>query len=167
MKILVPVDGSANSLHAVTHIVRIHRDLEPLQIHLLNVQSPLPRYITRFLSRGQVAAHHRDQGEQALRPAIALLEDADIRHQHHVKAGDKVEIITRFAKQHYCDMIVMGTGRKSALVRLMQSSVTNRVMERTQVPVQVIPGERPSNFEKFGLPTGIGIGLTLWYLIND
>jgi nucleotide-binding universal stress UspA family protein len=163
----VPVDGSANSLHAIKHIVRTHQNRGPLQIHLLNVQSPLPRYITRFLSRDQVAAYHCDQGAQALRDAIALLDAANIAHQHHVKAGDRVDIITRFAKQHYCDMIVMGTGRKSTLVRLMGSSITNRVMERTQVPVQVIPGERPTGFERFGLPTGIGIGLALWYLIND
>jgi nucleotide-binding universal stress UspA family protein len=167
LKILVPVDGSANSLHAVKHIVRTHRSRDPVQIHLLNVQSPLPRYITRFLSRDQVAAYHRDEGERALKQATALLDSAQISHQHHIKAGDKVEIITRFAKLHYCDAIVMGSGRKSAFMRFLQSSVTNRVMEQSQVPVQIIPGEQPSALERIMVSTGIGIGLTLWLLIDE
>jgi nucleotide-binding universal stress UspA family protein len=168
-KILVPVDGSGSSVHAIRDIIRRHQNSEPLEIHLLNVQSPLPRHITRFLTHGEVRAYHRERSERALESAKTALDAAGIHYQHHVKAGDTVEVITQFAKLHRCDLIVMGSGRKSAFMRLLQSSVTNRVMERTQVPVKIIPGEAPSLIERYGIATGtgLGVGLVLWLLASD
>jgi nucleotide-binding universal stress UspA family protein len=168
-KVLVPVDGSTSSDHAIKDVIRRHQKNEPMEIHLLNVQPPLPRYITRFLSHGEITAYRREQSARALASARAALEAAGIRHQHHAKMGDKVEIITQFAKLHYCDLIVMGSGRKSSLVRLLQSSLTNRVMAHTQVPVKIIPGDEPTLLERYGIATGtgLGIGLTLWLLATD
>ena len=37
--------------------------------------------------------------------------------------------------------IVMGTARKSSLTRMIEDSVTNRVLEKTDVPVEVIAGK--------------------------
>lgn len=166
-KVLVPVDGSASSSHAIKDIVRRHQKNEPMEIHLLNVQPPLPRYITRFLSRAQVLAYQRDEGARALASAKTALDMAGIHYQHHAKMGDKVEVITQFAKLHRCDLIVMGSGRKSSFVRFLQSSLTNRVMEHTQVPVKVIPGDEPTALERYGVATGLGIGLALWLLASD
>ena len=166
-KVLVPVDGSTSSGHAIKDIVRRHNKNEPMEIHLLNVQPPLPRYITRFLSRAQVLAWQRDEGDRALMAAKTALDTAGIHYQYHAKMGDKVEVITQFAKLHRCDLIVMGSGRKSSFMRLLQSSLTNQVMEHTQVPVKIVPGEEPSAFERYGVATGLGIGLALWLLAND
>jgi nucleotide-binding universal stress UspA family protein len=168
-KVLVPVDGSTSSGHAIKDVIRRYQKNEPAEIHLLNVQPPLPRYITRFLSHGEVTSYRREQGARALASARALLDTAGIHHQHHVKMGDKVEVITRFAKLHHCDLIVMGSGRKSSYHRFLQSSLTNRVMAHTQVPVKIIPGDEPTLLERYGIATGtgIGIGLTLWLLATD
>ena len=43
LKLLIPVDGSDNSLRTVKHIIdkaALYRD--PVDIHLLNVQRPFP-----------------------------------------------------------------------------------------------------------------------------
>jgi len=166
-KVLVPVDGSASSGHAIKDIIRRHQKSEAMEIHLLNVQPPLPRYITRFLSRRQVQAWQRDEGTRAFATAMATLDAAGIHYQRHAKMGDKVEVITQFAKLHCCDLIVMGSGRKSSFIRFLESSLTNRVMEHTQAPVKVVPGEEPSALERYGVATGLGIGLVLWLLAND
>jgi nucleotide-binding universal stress UspA family protein len=168
-KVLVPVDGSTSSDHAIRDVIRRHQKNEPMEIHLLNVRPPLPRYITRFLSRGEVRSYRHEQGARALASARALLEAAGIHHQHHIKMGDKVEVITQFAKLHHCDLIVMGSGRKSSYLRFIQSSLTNQVMAQTQVPVKIIPGDQPTVLERYGIATGtgLGIGLTLWLLATD
>ena len=51
LKILVPIDGSSNSLHAVRHVVKEFMRNPALEIHLLNVQAPFSQYISRFSSR--------------------------------------------------------------------------------------------------------------------
>ncbi len=50
LKALEPIDGSANSLGAVRHIIKLVKDREPLEIHLLNVQPPMHGDVTMFIS---------------------------------------------------------------------------------------------------------------------
>jgi hypothetical protein len=51
-----------------------------------------------------------------------------------------------------CDHIVMSTARKNSLTRLVENSVTNKVLELTSVPVEVIAGDAVSKFERYGIP---------------
>ena len=39
---------------------------------------------------------------------------------------------------------------------MLEASVTNRVLELTTVPVEVIAGDAVSNLERYGIPAGIG-----------
>ncbi|MNE95921.1 hypothetical protein D3C80_1940710 [compost metagenome] len=71
------------------------------------------------------------------------------------------------ARRLHCDVIVMSTARKSSLVRWIEDSVTNQVIERTTVPVEVIAGEAASKLERVGIPAGVGAGLVaLWMAAN-
>ena len=53
------------------------------------------------------------------------------------------------------DRIVLGTARKNSLTRLLEDSVTHRVLESTPVPVEVIAGDAVSRWERWGLPAGV------------
>ncbi|MCX7176917.1 MAG: hypothetical protein NT159_23960 [Proteobacteria bacterium] len=57
----------------------------------------------------------------------------------------------------------MSTARKNSLTRMLEASVTNRVLELTSVPVEVVAGDAVSNLERYGIPVGIGgvLGLLL------
>ena len=44
---------------------------------------------------------------------------------------------------------------------MLEDSTTNKVLEKTSVPVEVIAGEAVSKFERYGLPTGLGAALAL------
>jgi hypothetical protein len=53
----------------------------------------------------------------------------------------------------------MGTARKSSITRMLEDSVTNRVLEATSVPVEVVAGDAVSKWERWGLPVGVlGLG---------
>ena len=67
----------------------------------------------------------------------------------------------------HCDRIVMSTARKSSLVRLVQNSVTNQVIERTTVPVEVIAGDAAPGLERVGIPAGVGAGLLVLGMVVD
>lgn len=155
-RILIPVNGTHNCELAARHVVRQFMNNTAMEIHLLHVQLPLPSYISRFLSRQNVRDYHRDQADKALRPVRQLLDGFGVPHAVHVQLGDRAECITALAHRLRCDQIVMGSARKSSLTRLIEDSTTNRVIELTDVPVEVIAGDAVSRWERYGLPAGLG-----------
>ncbi|MBI2314171.1 MAG: YjbE family putative metal transport protein [Betaproteobacteria bacterium] len=165
VKILLPVDGSENSLKAVRQVIREYVQDPRMEIHLLNVQAPFSRHIARFLSRKDRVTYHREQGEKALRSTRALLDKWGVPYRCHVEIGDSAEAIAAFASRQEVDRIVIGTARKNSLLRLVESSVSNRVVELSAVPVEVVPGSSVTRFEKVGVPAGIALGLA--YLLAE
>lgn len=161
LKILVPVDGSGNTAHAVRQVIREAARNRELEVHLLNVQTPLSRSVAQFLSRKSRAEWHHERAEDALRPTRAQLDAAGIAYTVHIELGRKAETIVGMARRLGCDHIVMGTARKNSLTRMLEASVTNRVLELTTIPVEVIAGDDVSRLERYGIPVGLGGALTL------
>jgi len=162
-KVLVPVDGSRNCEFAVRHIVRQFMNNTAIEIHLLNVQPPLSSYITRFLRRRQVRDYHQDEAEKALRPIRQVLDGFGVPYAVHIEIGDKAQCITAAAHRLHCDHIVMSAARKNSLTRLVENSTTNRVLELTSVPVEIIAGNAVSRWERYGIPAGLGTLLALLF----
>jgi nucleotide-binding universal stress UspA family protein len=160
-KVLVPVDGSRNCEFAVRHVVRQFMNNTEMEIHVLNVQPPLTSYITRFLSRKNVRDYHADEAAKALRPVRQILDGFGIPYAVHVEIGERAECITATAHRLHCDHIVMSAARKNSLTRLVENSTTNRVLELTSVPVEVIAGDSVSRWERYGIPAGITTLLAL------
>jgi YjbE family integral membrane protein len=166
-KVLLPVDGSANSLGAVRHVVNQFIGNHDLEVHLLHVRPPLTQHAARFLSSSTRARFHREEADKALAPAREMLKRFGVPFTEHVELGDRAQMITRAAQRLKVGQIVMGTARKNSLTRLLEDSVTNRVLELTQVPVQVVAGESVSSLERFGVPAGVAAALALVIVAID
>ena len=166
-KVLLPFDGSPSALNAVRHVVNQFMRDHDLEVHLLHVRTPLTQHAARFLSRGTRASFHRDEADKALAPAREMLKRFGVPFSEHVELGRRAETITRVAARLKVAQIVMGTTRKNSLTRLIEDSVTNRVLELTQVPVQLVAGESASKLERFGLPAGIAAALALVVIAVD
>ena len=132
-----------------------------MEIHLLNVQPPFNRDITRFVSRKSVQDCHREQAEKALRPIRAMLDNFSIPYSVHIEVGERAKRIADTARRLHCDQIVMSTARKNSLTRLVENSVTNKVIELTPVPVELIAGGTVSRWERYGIPAGLSALLAL------
>ena len=161
LKVLIPVDASGNSQIAVRQVIREFMNNTAMEIHLLNVQPPFARDIARYFSRKSLHDYHRDQAAQALAPARQMLDSFGIPYSAHAEVGERAKAITATARRLRCDRIVMGTARKNSLTRLVENSVTNRVLELTPVPVELIAGDAVSKWERYGIPAGIGAVLAL------
>lgn len=154
-RVLLPVDASVNSLQAVEHVITRHAAGAQLEVHLLHVRVPFSQYIARFVSRHDHEAYHRQEAERALAPARDMLNRAAIQHTDHVEFGDKAETIREVANRLQVSQIVMGTARKNSLTRVIEDSVTNRVLEVVEVPVEIVVGRAVSRIETIGLPAGL------------
>ncbi len=161
LKVLIPVDGSSNCRFAVKHVIKQFMNNTAMEIHLLNVQMPFSRDIARFVSRKGLQEYQRDQAETALRPVRQMLDGFGIPYSVHTEVGDKARLITDAARRLRCDQIVMSTARKNSLTRWVESSVTNKVLELTSVPVEVIAGDSVSKLERYGIPAALAAAVAL------
>ena len=161
LRVLVPVDGSHNAEYALRHVVIEFKKNSAMEIHLLNVQPSFSRHISQFVGRKAREDFHNEQAEKALRPARQLVEKSGVPYTAHIRVGSKADLIVDEARRLHCDRIVMSTARKNSITRMIEDSTTNKVLERTSVPVEVIAGESISKIERYGLPAGVGGALAL------
>ena len=159
LKLLLPVDGSRNCQFAVKHVIKEFMNNTAMEIHLLNVQPPFSSDIARFISRKTRHDYHRDKAEAALAPVRQALESFGIPYAAHFEVGNRAKVITDTARRLRCDQIVMSTARKNSLTRLIEDSVTNKVIEMTPVPVEVIAGDAVSKLERYGIPAALAAAL--------
>jgi nucleotide-binding universal stress UspA family protein len=140
MKILIAVDGSAYTKKAVEHVVR-HLDWfrgKP-ELHLLHVKLPIPPGRSRaFLSGDAINSYYREDSEEALAPAEALLKKQEIPCHASWIVGDIAEEIRAYANKNEIDMIVMGSHGHGALQNLVMGSVATKVLAATTVPVLIV-----------------------------
>lgn len=158
--VLVPI-GDRNAHVAIRHVIQEFLRTPGLEIHLLNVQRPLSRHVSQFVRRRTRDEFHRESSERALEPARKLLAQHNIAYTVHMRVGDRARVIAEEARRLNCDHIIMSTARKDSLTRMLEDSTTNRLLELTPVPVEIIAGEKISHLERYGVPAGIGAALAL------
>ena len=139
MKILVAVDGSPMSRHAVQHVVRLSRALaEQAVVTLLNADPPLMQSVAIRLGAESVRRYHDENAHYALRDARAALKRARQPFREMFVVGDPAEAIVREAKAGRHDLVVMGTHGRGALEGLLLGSVARKVIAQSTVPVTVV-----------------------------
>lgn len=161
--LLIPCDGTSNALLAVRHAVSAFQVGNVRMIHLLNVQPPLTANVKRYISRDLRDDFHRECADAALAGARLLLENAGVPYRAHVEVGDKAHCIAEAARRLRCHRIVIGTARKSALVRAVGNSLVTQLIENCSVPVEVVSGAPASLLQRVGIPASVGTGMAvLW-----
>ena len=163
LKILVPIDGSRNADHALKYVVNEFKNNPDMEIHLLNVQPPFSRHIAQFIGRKTRHSFHREEAEKVLRPAKQFMERFGVPCSAHFAIGRKAATIVDEAHSLHCNRIVMSTARKNSLTRMLEDSTTNKVLEQTRVPVEIIAGEAISSAERYGVPAGFGALIALMF----
>jgi nucleotide-binding universal stress UspA family protein len=137
LKVLVPVDGSDNSLRTVRFVMQkaaLYK--EPLELHLLNVQRPFPGTVRGV--QAEAEKYHHDEGIKALASARKLLDDAGIKYVYHISVGEAGETIAHFVKDKKIEQVVMGTRGAGAVANMLLGSVATKVLHLVDVPVLLV-----------------------------
>lgn len=137
--ILVPIDGSANSLRALDFAIK-EATRQASILHVLNVQPLMDEYgmVPAYLSKQKYRNFAAQRAAAVLAPAIRRLHRAEVQHTTHVAYGDVAAMIARTASRLRCASIVMGTRGMSALGDLVLGSVATKVIHLTKKPVVLI-----------------------------
>ena len=140
LKILVPIDGSDASQRALDHLIGTPQYKDGAEIHLINVQPPLP-YGSRassVIGHANIEEYHREEGMKALQAALQRLDGAGVKYQYHIVVGDPAKAIVQYAKEHAIDQVVMGTHGRGAVASVLMGSVAKEVLTCTHVPVMLV-----------------------------
>jgi nucleotide-binding universal stress UspA family protein len=141
LKFLVPVDGSESSSHTIDHVVkRLGWCKDDAEVHLLNVQRPIPggSAVAAHIGQDALRRYHHDEGMKALGPSMQKLDAAGIHYIHHISVGEPAEVIMQFANQTQPDEIIMGTRGLGAPANLLLGSVASKVIQLADRPVLLV-----------------------------
>jgi hypothetical protein len=129
--VLVPVSMLGDARWAAEQAIARYRK-EPVHIHLLNVQRPLPQHVSRFFGGGDLHDFHRDAGMRVLEPAMRLLDDAGVPHHDHVMVGKPAETIVEFSEQNKCAEVLLQNQSDSLLAVFGLGSIGSQVRHLMQ-----------------------------------
>jgi nucleotide-binding universal stress UspA family protein len=140
LKVLIPVDGSANAQRAVGYVIKnIALLKETPQLLLLNTQWKVATgNVKLFINQETIKDYYREQGMAALQSARAALDAAGIPYQYHISIGLPAEAIVQYAAEQNVDQIVMGKQGEGGLQSLLLGSVVNKVVHLASCPVVLV-----------------------------
>jgi|GEM_PF-8033 len=140
-RILLPVDASDVSAHAVEYALKMrqhHPTPEAFGILLLNVQRGVTGDVSRFVSKDSLQDYHRENSAIALERARKMLDDKGAKYSVHTLVGKPWEAISSFAGANNCDQIVMGTRGLGSNTGALLGSVAQGVAQCSKVPVLLV-----------------------------
>ncbi len=133
--VLVPVDGSLASHHAVERaaaMTKAHRDVKLL---LLNVQQELDRRYAHGLGNPVAREHLKARGEEQAAAARAYLDDEGCCYEFMIAFGHPAEVIARTARERNCTDIIMGSHGWGRFGRAFFGSTGDAVEHECALPV--------------------------------
>lgn len=126
-KVLVPVNSNAAQMKsALAEAGSLYRE-EAAEIHLLNVQATVPRFVAGFFSSSNLRQIQQEAGMEELASAQAMLKAAHIPHHAHVKVGRSAETIVRTAREIGCDRIVFGQPERAGVAQKLFGTLAGQV----------------------------------------
>lgn len=139
MKILVAVDGSKASLHAVKYAAKLSSNLRSDDlVTLITVHDDQGlRHAEQLVGSEAVQDYLRELSDKELKASLAVLVKAGIKHNAIIQTGHVAETIAALANKGF-DMVVMGSKGRSGLADLLLGSVAQRVMATCNKPVLLV-----------------------------
>lgn len=139
-RVLVPIDGSPAADAALDHALERFADGEIVVLHVIDVDEPDGSLRQRLLD--EAVDEQRRRGEET---ADRVLEDARRRAD---RAGAEITAVIAFgrparrtaayAEENDIDRIVVGSHGRSGISRLLLGSVSEAVVQRSQIPVTIV-----------------------------
>lgn len=139
MKILLAVDGSAQSLEAVRFVVRLVDEGLQASLVLANVQEPASLYeLVRLHDAQAIEQVSAGAAASALEVARALLDRAEIGYEAEAASGAAAPTLVELAERFGCDAVFMGARGLGDSGMAGLGSVAHAVLNASAVPVTIV-----------------------------
>ena len=155
-RILVPLDGSRVSSHALSYAIDIAKRY---QSELIIIRVVPPATVVSSSTATEIgidpaaariavqSARIQDRAnvertQKYLRRKLRTLTSKGIEGTYHVAVGEPGKSIIRHSAEIKADLIVMMTSGKGGLKRAILGSVADEVVRKAGVPVLLLPKQR-------------------------
>jgi nucleotide-binding universal stress UspA family protein len=139
-RVLVPSDGSPAAAAALDHALREFPDAETVVLFVIDTDEPDGSLRQRLLS--DAIEEQRRTGEETADRVLGEARRTGAGHGVEITMvsafGRPTRKIVDYAEENGIDRIVMGTHGRSGLSRLLLGSVSEAVVQRSQIPVRVV-----------------------------
>ncbi len=163
MRYLIPLDGSEAAARAARHVAATAP--AGSEAVLLSLGPALPTHVARCLPRRTRDAHRAQLADGRFREPLEILRAAGIRVGTRVCTGADAAAIADAARAEHVDEVVLGVRRAPAWLAAF-GSLAQALLDRSPVPVAIVPSGRPSLLMRFGVPAG-AVGLTALVLAAE
>ncbi len=138
-EVLVPTDGSDAAEAAVDHAITAAQT-HNARIHALYVVDARITTAAAAETREELEESLAADGAAAVEAIEAAIQSYDLPVTKTIERGTPSKQILEYADANGIDLIVMGSAGKSPREKLIRlGSVSERVVESSQVPVLVVP----------------------------
>lgn len=136
--ILVPIDGSEASIHALQYAITLS-ELTKDQIMIVNVQPSFRTpNVQRFISAADIHSYQEELYQEALSGAIDILNNLQIPFEQKLLIGSPAQEICNEAVRLNANHIVMGSRGVGMLKRNLLGSVSYGVLHEAPCPVTIV-----------------------------
>lgn len=151
MKILLPVDGSEESLDAVRHALLLIRGGLKAELVLANVQEPASLYeLLRAHDADVIEGVAQAAGEHSLEAAAALCAAAGVPAAQEIGRGDPAHTLHDIAERLGCRLVVMGARGKGATRGTRLGSTAHAMLHDAALPVTIVRHAEMPPVEEIG-----------------
>ncbi|MFJ3449891.1 universal stress protein [Pseudomonas sichuanensis] len=141
--VLIAIDASPAS-HALLDLARRYCRPGEHTLHVLlaidatfAVHEQRTAYTEQELEEYPAACDEQQMAEHAVGNAVKTLREAGFDSLGCMEAGQPEDVIVAKARELECELIIMGHRHLSRLGRLLDTSISAKVIDRVQVPVLV------------------------------
>jgi nucleotide-binding universal stress UspA family protein len=139
MKILVPVDGSEVSTHALKHAHGLAKRLaKPATLVVVAVDESLFPGVERKIGAEAARRLHEENFARMLAPARKVLARSKVEHRLLEVVGEVADSILKIAGKEKPDLLVMGSRGNGAIKGTLIGSVSLKVLNHAEVPVTIV-----------------------------
>ncbi|MCR6661726.1 MAG: universal stress protein [Luteimonas sp.] len=139
MKILVPVDGSDISTHAIKHAHELAKKLaKPGKLVIVAVDDALFPGVERKIGAEAAQRHHAENFARMFAPARKVLARSKVDHEFVEVVGDVADGILKLAKKQKVDLVVMGSRGNGGIKGTLIGSVSLKVLAHGSTPVTIV-----------------------------
>ncbi len=136
-KILVPIDGSYNSLEALK-CARDMADKFGSKIIIVNAQKVSNEAIATSESLDVDQEVLKENAKKIINKAMEVIKGTSVNVKTETVIGDPAEQILYLIDKEGADMVVMGSHGLSGIRRFLIGSVSNKVLQHSPKPVMII-----------------------------
>ena len=141
-RILVPLDGSDTAQRGLQEALGLAKafDSSLVLLHVVEYY-PMMMEMATATTWEMVTTDLRQQGQQVLERAHDAAKAAGVASEAHLEdaaAARVCDVIVDQAREHVCDLIVMGTHGRRGIEHAMVGSDAERVIRMSPVPLLLV-----------------------------